>query len=83
MTMALERSVQGLRFENVGEHAVVVVAVVNYDDGDVFDWAAYIGVGSSDNEMDCYEQVAERGNKLSERDAQYYAPHLPIQKYRS
>jgi len=53
-----------------------VVAPVNYrDDGEIFDWAAYIGCGDT-------QQVADHGEKLYHHIAAAMFPDLPIGLYR-
>jgi DUF971 family protein len=71
------------RFYNCGEYAVAIVAVVNYHNDVIYDWAAYIGYGTSQQEEKCYAYVAEHGNKLNHEDAFYYFPYLPQNKWRS
>lgn len=77
-----EQERRAARFYNLGGQAVVVVAVINLRNDKLFDWSAYIGIGPSQVEEDCIAVVAKTGNKLSNRDAQYYFPELPMGKWR-
>ena len=60
-----------------GNAAVQVVACVNWIEADsgIFDWAAYVGVGSE-------LEIADHGNKLLDRWAAAFFPDLPIELYR-
>jgi hypothetical protein len=69
---------------NVHGIGIAVVAVVHYFEEAVFDWAAYIG-GSPRGAMKkqyAVEDAFQYGEKLSERQAHFFFPHLPIKKYR-
>jgi len=63
-----------LGYWNSNGVAVAIVAVANYLDGELFDWAAYIG-GSTEtwNEQDAYSDVAQYGCKLDVHLAHYLA----------
>lgn len=63
------------RYYNSSGIAVAIVAIVTPN----VDWAAYIGGTSMvEHEEDTYNQVADHGCKLSERDAQYYFPNIDL-----
>jgi hypothetical protein len=51
------------------------VAAVNYFDGELFDWAAYLGRGNM-------EQVAMYGEKIEPKISVMLFPELPAEKYR-
>jgi len=53
----------------------IVAAVNRTDEGVVFDWAAYIGCGTT-------EMVALHGEKLLASQAAAFFPHLPLDLYR-
>lgn len=55
--------------------AIKAVAAVNYHNGEVLDWAAYIGCGDA-------QEVAEHGEKAYERWAIAMFPDLPRDAYR-
>jgi hypothetical protein len=55
--------------------ALQVVASVNYYGDELFDWAAYIGAGSTG-------EVHDRGDKLFDKHAAAFFPDLPIERYR-
>ena len=53
-----------------------VVAAVNYrPDGEIFDWAAYVGTGDQ-------ETVAMHGDKLLAEQAATFFRNLPVELYR-
>lgn len=52
-----------------------VVAVANFFDGELFDWAAYLGTGDE-------ARVAEDGEKVNPEKAALLFPDLPPEKYR-
>jgi hypothetical protein len=79
----MPREIEAARFENLGKHAIAIVAAVTYFDGVLFDWAAYIGVGTPEDVYECYAEVAAHGNKLSRNDAVYYFPHLDAGRWRA
>lgn len=54
---------------------IQVVASINYYNGEIFDWAAYIGVGLAG-------EIRDHGDKLLERHAAGFFPDLPIERYR-
>lgn len=73
------------RYYNSHGIGTAIVAVVNHkEDGDVFDWSAYIGGSSRGARRETWavEDVARSGCKLSKRDAQFYFPELPPEKFR-
>lgn len=79
----MRRDVRLGQFYNCGlAGAVAIVAVVNYDDDKVRDWAAYIGIGTNKDDMSCAAQVAVSGCKLSAGDAHNFFPELPMEKWR-
>lgn len=71
------------RYENTGSIAIAIVASASYWEGELFDWAAYIG-GTTDtwSEEAAIKTALDYGNKLRAEDAQYYFPDLPIERYR-
>lgn len=78
-----ERKVFYAKYHNLGEFAIAIVAVVNYHDGRLLDWAAYIG-GTTDtrDERAAIDEAAKHGNKLSEKEAKFYFSGLPPMAYR-
>ncbi|OGC94150.1 MAG: hypothetical protein A2W25_12260 [candidate division Zixibacteria bacterium RBG_16_53_22] len=74
--------IRSSRFWNCGDRAVVIAASINYLDGYIFDWAAYIGSASPASEEYAAEYVVEHGNKLSRDDAAYFFPDMPIVRWR-
>ncbi|HLC01965.1 MAG TPA: hypothetical protein VJK02_02930 [Anaerolineales bacterium] len=52
-----------------------VVAAINYFDGELFDWAAYLGEGNS-------EHIAAHGEKCDHDVAHALFPDLPEASYR-
>lgn len=63
--------------------AVAIVAVVEYWDGEVRDWAAYIGASNQTLlEEDAAEDVAQHGCKLYRDEAAFFFPRLPKGAYR-
>jgi hypothetical protein len=72
------------RYYNSMGIGVAIVAVVNYYEGELFDWAAYIGGSKKGAEREewCTEDVAAHGCKLSRADAMHYFPELDIGRYR-
>jgi len=77
------KTIQTARYFNSNGVAVAIIAVANYFDECLFDWSTYIGGSTKvEREQDCIEEVANHGCKLSRNDAQYFFPHLPIEKYR-
>jgi len=78
-----KRHVQGVRYSNCNDHAAAIVAVVNYDKGNVFDWALYWGGAPCYYvERAAYEHVAQHGDKMGYEDAEHFCPDLPIERYR-
>lgn len=72
------------RYYNSHGVGVAIVATVLYSNGEVFDWAAYIG-GSrrgARREEWAVEDVAKSGCKIPRQDAEHYFPNLPIERYR-
>jgi len=53
-----------------------VVAVVNYFDGELFDWSAYMGAGDD-------EENAQDGEKVERQVAAALFPDLPAERYRT
>ena len=74
----MEKKMYRLRYWNSNGVAVAIVAVANYLDGDLFDWAAYIG-GTTKvwDEEDAYDEVARYGTKLDIHLAHYLVEHSP------
>ncbi len=77
-------------FFNCGYDGVAIIAIVNYCDvpvgdfygGDIYDWAAYIGIGTAKNKEACAKQVAVTGVRLPRADAVHFFPSLPVWKLR-
>ncbi|KKK53690.1 hypothetical protein LCGC14_3092250 [marine sediment metagenome] len=65
---------------NTGGMAMAIVA----KEGDVADWAAYIGATQSkgQSEEDTVRWVCRKGAKLSRDQAHRWFPKLPIEAYR-
>ena len=72
------------RYGNSSGYAWAIVAVLQFDsDGDLFDWAVYMGgCDQIARDIDAVTWVAEHGNKMSREDAVYFFPSLPIEMYR-
>ena len=65
------------RYYNANYQACCIVAVVNYIDGVVFDWAAYInGVDYRISEAEAVEWVADHGCKISAAHARAIFPDI-------
>ena len=70
--------------EMVTEHITAVlvgrsvVAVVNYHNGEVFDWAAYQATSRA---MPVHE-IADHGDKIGRADASKLFPQIPEEKWR-
>ncbi len=77
------KDTQSAAYHNLAEFAVAIVAVITKIDGEIMDWAAYIGGSlSTQQEQVAIDGAVERGNKLTPREAMFYFPHLPAEKYR-
>ncbi len=63
------------RYYNANYYATAIVASIT----EGIDWAAYIGGASAEvSERDAVKFVAERGCKLSEKDARYFFPDIKL-----
>ena len=61
---------------------VLAVAKLNYFNGELMDWASYVGgVPGIDHDQE-YLEVARLGSKSRINEAKAYFPDLDIQKYR-
>ena len=61
---------------------VLSVAVVHYEDGELFDWSVYVdGVPGHDHDNE-FMKVARLGAKLSSEMAVMLFPEFDITKYR-
>lgn len=70
----MEKKVYPLKYWNSNGVAVAIVAVANYVDGELFDWAAYIGgTTKTEHEEDAYDEVTQYGCKLDVHLAHYLA----------
>ena len=67
-----------------GKIGIYILAVVNIHDGIVFDWSVYIGASEagSKKEMDGVMEVADRGSKMSSREAFALFPQFIYCAYR-
>ena len=71
------------RYANSHGVAVAIVAVVNYYQNELFDWAVYWGSSTQTyRQEDCVKDVADFGEKLLSEDAAYFFPGLDITRYR-
>ncbi len=72
------------RFVNSGGIAMTIVAVLNYYNGKLMDWAAYWGGSRLSKEIEACHDIAEHGCKLSKEDALYFfkGKRFPKAKYR-
>ena len=72
------------RYHNTNDIGIAVVAVLTHNHFDrLLDWTAYIGASTNNRYESAAVAAATRfGNKLSEADAHYYFPGLPIGIYR-
>lgn len=82
-----ERRLYGVKYWNLGDHAVGIVAVANYVDDRLENWAAYIGAtDSTQHEETVYEEAAKNGCKLFYSEARFatqdYRTLLPMNLYR-
>ena len=57
------------------------VAAINYINGELFDWAMYVGSGADDEDR-LRETVSQHGCKVGRDLAHFLAPGLPIEAYR-
>lgn len=70
----MEKKIHPLGYWNSNGVAVAIVAIANYAEGELFDWAAFIGGTTRTwNEEDAYDDVAEYGLKLDVNAACYFA----------
>ena len=70
----MDKKIYHLGYWNSNDVAVAIVAVANYIDGELFDWATYIGGTTKTwNEEDAYDEVAQYGCKLDANLAYYLA----------
>ena len=70
------------RYYNSNGFAVAIVAVINYEGEELFDWAAYIGgTDQTWHEQDAIDWVSDHGDKLPFGDAVHFFD-LPRSKYR-
>lgn len=73
------------RYWNCGDAAVAIVAVLTYTGSNkqLMDWAAYIGSCSdTSREEIAMNYVSSYGCKLWSREAHFFFPDLPIEKYK-
>ena len=72
------------RYWNSSGFAGAIVAAILFDrDGEMVDWAAYIGgCDRTWSELDAVEWIVDHGNKLPRSDGQYFFPALPVEYYR-
>lgn len=71
------------RYYNANYYACAIVAVASYHEGELFDWAAYMGGCPADlPQLDGTTHVAQHGDKISREDAAHFFPDLPIERYR-
>jgi len=66
--------VRSIVMDATGEVRAVAVVNLEPDEIAVFDWAAYVGVGS-------VAEVVESGDRLLDRWAAAFFPDLPIERY--
>ena len=84
----MEKKIYSLGYWNSNDVAVAIVAVANYlEDGELFDWAAYIGgTTRTEHEEDALEDVTKWGCKLDRYLASYLARRsaypLPVECFR-
>lgn len=83
----MERKLIGLGYWNANGMATAIVAIANYYDGELFDWAAYIGATTkTEHQEDAHREVAKYGCKLDSGFAFYLAErrghNLVRSKYR-
>ena len=77
------REVTGVRYSNCNNHTAAIVAVANYHNDTLYNWALYWGGAPCYLvERAAYEHVAEHGDKMSYEDAKHFCPDLPIERYR-
>ena len=63
------------RYWNPGNQNICIVASITKE----IDWAAYIGAcPRASCEKDALSYVADRGAKLSEKDARYFFPEIKL-----
>lgn len=80
-----ERDTKIARYYNSNGIDTAIVAVVSKHNGNILDWAAYIGGSKrgARREEWAIEDVAKTGCKLTRMDAKHFFPALPIGRYRS
>lgn len=80
-----EQDTKIARYYNSDGIGTAIVAVVSRHDGNILDWAAYIGASArgARREEWAIEDVAKTGCKLARADARHFFPALPIGRYRA
>lgn len=70
--------VLGYNYWNANGRGLCIVA----KEGEIEDWAAYIGADDGMHEAECVEWTCRFGVKLSRDQAHRWFPALPIERYR-
>lgn len=83
MTKMLEIETRVGLQEYTNSGAVAIVARINWHEGRIADWAAYIGAAPDDfSEKELRQTVLSNGNKLARYNATHFFPDLPKERYR-
>ena len=64
------------------DRQVLAVAKFNYWEGELFDWAVYVGAVEGKNHEAEYIKVAETGSKARREEVKAYFPNEDMSKYR-
>jgi len=82
-----ERKLYGTKYWNLGDYAIGIVAVAQYEDGVLTEWTAYIGATNKTyHEQSAYDAALAQDNRLWKYEAEAmtrgYRELLPMNKYR-
>jgi len=71
-------------YDNNRDFAMAVVAVINFHDGELFNWTAYWGgTDLTQEEEDAVRYIARHGNEMSRDDARHFFTSFPMTHYRT
>jgi hypothetical protein len=75
---------RNMGYDQTGDRMVIAVCAANYWDGDLFDWAVYIGVVGMEREATQaeVEAIAQHGCKQLRDVAQAIFYYMPQEKFR-
>ena len=69
-------------FRKALDRHVLAVAVCQYTNEELFDWAVYVGAVEGKNHDNEFIKVAETGSKARKEEAVVYFPYIDSEKYR-